>query len=84
MYYVYVLQSLKDHKLYTGFSIDLRKRMSFHNKGLNKSTKYRRPLKLIYYEAYTDQRDARRREIFLKSGRGREVLSRQLEHCLIK
>ncbi len=82
MFYVYILKSLKDNNLYTGFTSDLKKRIEFHNQGLNTSTKYRRPLKLIYYEAYLNETDARKRELFLKSGRGREVLKQQLENSL--
>lgn len=82
MFYVYILQSLKDKKLYTGFSEDLRKRVEIHNNGLNVSTRHRRPLKLIYYEAYLDESDARKRERFLKSGRGRELVQKQLENYL--
>lgn len=84
MYYVYVLKSLKDNKLYTGFTSDLKKRLEYHNKGLNVSTKHRRPLKLIYYEAYINEKDARNREIFLKSGHGREVLKLQIKHYLLE
>ena len=84
MYYVYILQSTKDENLYTGFTEDLRKRLIDHNEGLNTSTKYRRPLKLIYYEAYTSETDARQREKFLKSGRGHEVLYKQLKQTLEK
>jgi len=52
MYYVYVLQSLKDKKLYTGYSSDLKRRIIEHNQGLVASTKNRRPLKLVYYQAF--------------------------------
>jgi len=84
MFYVYVLKSEKDQKLYIGFSTDLRKRVEFHNLGLNNSTACRRPLKLIYYEGYIYEKDARIRERFLKSGRGHEVLYKQLEYTLEK
>ncbi|MCA9371557.1 GIY-YIG nuclease family protein [Candidatus Woesebacteria bacterium] len=80
MYYVYILRSEKDHKLYTGYTTDVKKRIAFHNDGMNTSTRSRRPLKLIYYEAYTSELDARRRERFLKSGR--EVIKKQIEHTL--
>jgi putative endonuclease len=66
MYYVYLLKSKKDNKLYIGFTNDLRKRIIEHNKGLNKSTKYRKPLSLIYYEAYVSLKDAQIREKKLK------------------
>jgi putative endonuclease len=82
MYYVYVLFSYKDKKLYTGFSSDLRKRVKEHTNGEVLSTKSRLPTELIYYEAYRDKRDAIKREIFLKSGRGREVLKSLLIHSL--
>jgi len=62
MYYVYLLKSKKDDKLYIGYSNDLRKRLQEHNRGNVGSTKHRRPLKLVYYEAYGDEIDAKDRE----------------------
>lgn len=82
MYYVYVLRSLKDKKLYYGCTKDLRKRVKEHNAGLNISTNRRKPLELIYYEAYLSEKDARNREQFIKSGRGREVIKKQLVETL--
>lgn len=81
-YYVYILRSDKDNKLYVGFTRDLRKRMKSHSSGINKSTAPRRPLKLMYYEAYSSEKDARQRERFLKTGRGHEVLYHQLRDTL--
>jgi len=66
MYYVYLLKSKKDNKLYIGLTDDLRKRITEHNQGLTRSTKYRRPLVLIYYEAYVSLKDAQVRERKLK------------------
>ena len=82
MYYVYILFSEKDKQLYTGFSPNLRSRFKAHTNGFVKATKYRRPLKLIHYEAYSKESDARRREKYLKGGNGREVLKVQLEEIL--
>ena len=62
MYYTYILQSMKDMKFYTGFTKDLKLRFERHNKGLVHSTKDRRPLELIYYEACLSQDDATKRE----------------------
>lgn len=84
MYYVYVLKSLKDNKLCIGFTKDLKKRIESHNLGLNESTAKRKPLNLIYYEGYISERDARNREKFLKTGRGHEVLYKQLENTLFR
>lgn len=77
-YYVYVLLSLKDHKFYTGFTSDLKNRLSEHAKGQVKSSKFRLPLKLIHYEYFINIKDAKAREVFLKSGFGRN----QLKECL--
>lgn len=52
MYYVYALKSLRNSDLYIGYSTDLKRRYSDHNKGLVKSTKPNLPWKLVYYEAY--------------------------------
>jgi len=66
MYYVYVLKSKKDNKLYIGYTNDLKKRIQQHNKGKNFSTAHRRPFSLVYYEAFKSQKDATAREKQLK------------------
>ncbi|QQG44122.1 MAG: GIY-YIG nuclease family protein [Candidatus Roizmanbacteria bacterium] len=78
MFYVYVLQSLKDKRFYIGFSADLKKRVKDHNEGRVVSTKNRRPLDLIYYEAYKFEQQARKQELFYKTGQGRRVLKTRL------
>lgn len=82
MYYVYILFSEKDKQLYTGFTPNLKSRFKGHTNGFVRATKYRRPLKLIYYEAYLKELDARRREIYLKGGNGRGILKTQLKEIL--
>ena len=82
MYYVYILRSNKDRGLYTGKTSDLKRRYAEHQNGLVESTANRRPLTLLYYEAYTSKEDATTRELFLKSGRGREVIRKQLKNSL--
>jgi putative endonuclease len=84
MHYVYILHSLKDSKLYIGESGDLKRRISEHNKGKVTATKNRRPLELIYYESYLVPLDAKRRERFLKGGKGRVELKIQLKECFSK
>lgn len=84
MFYVYVLHSEKDGLLYTGFTDDLRNRIKKHENGFVRSTKHRRPLKLIYYEAYLLESDAKRREKYLKSGNGKESLKTQLRNYFNK
>ena len=84
MFYVYVLHSLADRGLYIGFSTNLRKRIAEHEHGSSFATKYRRPWKLIYYEAYIERHDAEGRERYLKSGGGRRFLHQQLRHYFDK
>lgn len=78
MFYTYVLQSLKDFNLYVGFTDNVNNRLLEHNSGLNKSTKSRTPFKLIYFEALPTKKEALKRELFYKSGRGHEVLKKIL------
>ena len=66
MYYVYVLKSKADGKLYIGYSSDLKKRLTEHSKRGVKSTKSRGSFDLIYYEAYAASQDAKNREKQLK------------------
>jgi putative endonuclease len=82
MYYAYVLQSEKDNGFYTGFTKNLKLRFEQHTKGQVDSTKNRRPLKLIYYEACLNQQDATRREKYLKTYNGRRFLHKRLKSYL--
>jgi len=82
-YYVYVLLSEKDGNLYVGYTDDLKKRMNDHNKGRVPSTKNRTPLKLVYYEACLNQRDATKRENYLKTTWGRRFINSRLKQYLI-
>jgi putative endonuclease len=66
MFYVYILKSKLDGKLYIGSTNDLRRRFEEHNKGQVRSTKSRAPFELRYYEAYFLEEDARHRERSLK------------------
>ena len=66
MFYTYLIKSKKDGELSIGSTDNLRRRFQEHNKGLNRSTKYRIPFELVYYEAYKSEKDARDREHNLK------------------
>ena len=73
MFYVYCLQSLANKELYFGYTVNLKERLIEHNKGLNFSTSRYKPWKLIYYEACLGEKDARRREKYLKTNQGRRM-----------
>jgi len=82
MYYVYILQSLKDNNFYVGYSNNLNNRMNQHNLGKIVSTKNRRPLKLVYYEACLNQQDATHREKYLKTSWGKRYIKNRLKNYL--
>jgi putative endonuclease len=76
-YYVYVLRSVKDGRLYTGYTSNLEDRLRDHNTGHTESTRNRRPLELVYFEEFETKKDATDRERFFKTPEG-GVLKRKL------
>lgn len=78
MFYVYLLRSKKDKKFYIGSTSNLKLRFQEHNNGKVKSTSYRRPLELVYYEAYINENVARKRERQLKNGKVNTALKKRL------
>lgn len=81
-YYTYVLLSEKDKKYYTGYTKNLKLRFEQHMKGAVESTRERRPLKIIYYEACLSQKDALHREKYLKTHYGKMFLKNRLKSYL--
>ena len=82
MYYLYILQSEKDGNLYSGYTKDLKQRFDQHTLGYVESTKDRRPLKLIYYEACIMKEDALKREKYFKTYHGKMFLKKRLKSYL--
>lgn len=82
MHIVYILESLKDHGWYIGYTTNLKQRLVAHNSHRNRSTATRGPWKIMYCEAYLSKKDALGREKFLKSGNGREIVKKQLRYYL--
>ena len=85
MYYVYLLQSLENKdRTYIGYTADLKRRLKEHNskhKGYTCKEKWR----LVYYESYLSEKDAREREKRLKDdGRARYQLLKRIEKSLQK
>jgi len=75
MFTVYVLKSSVSGKRYVGYTEKpVLLRLSEHNSGSNKWTRNQKPLTLIYKEEFNNKTEARKREIFLKSGQGRKFL----------
>lgn len=82
-WFVYILQSEKDNNFYTGYTNDLERRLKEHNDGKVKSTSYRRPLQIVYFEASLNQKDALKREKYLKTTYGKRYIKNRLSNFMI-
>jgi len=66
MFYVYILECA-DLTLYTGYTVNLDKRLKEHNRGTaSKYTRARLPVTLVYSETCSSKSEAMRREAALK------------------
>jgi putative endonuclease len=75
MWYTYCLISIKNKKLYIGYTENLKRRVTEHNRKKGGAyTSHNAPFKLIYYEAFINKKEATQQEKFYKSGYGKEVL----------
>ncbi|MCR4279990.1 MAG: GIY-YIG nuclease family protein, partial [Candidatus Komeilibacteria bacterium] len=79
---VYILL-LSNKQFYTGFTSNLNQRILQHQNGKVESTKHKQPLKLIHYEVYSRESDARRREKYLKTTEGKRFLKQQIRDLLL-
>ena len=79
MYYVYIIKSLTNGKLYTGFTRDLKSRFKKHKGRGVHTTKRMGELSLIFYEAFKSEEDAKRRELYLKTSKGKRALKLMLK-----
>ena len=82
MFYNYILYSPKQDEMYVGVTEDLKRRFSEHNNGKVPSTKRYMPWLLIYYEGCLNKKDAKRREMYLKTSQGRRMLKLRLKEYL--
>ncbi len=82
MYYFYILQSLKNKKLYLGFTTDLDKRLKSHNSEKNKASKPYAPYEIAFYSAFKNKDDAVNCEKYFKTTSGWKRIHKMLENTL--
>lgn len=82
MYYFYVLHFENNKKFYYGYTSNLRRRLKDHASGQSDFTSRQSNFKLVFYEAYLNEKDAREAERYFKTGHGREVLKNKLKYYL--
>ncbi len=80
MFYLYILESIKTGTYYVGIAANIQKRLAQHNNGLVKSTKSKKPWKLIHNEIYDNQSEARKRESHIKSQKSRKAIEKIIKH----
>ena len=80
VYYVYVLESLKDHSFYIGQCDCLDKRMSKHFDGMSRYTASKRPLRLRYFEVLPTRSDAIKRERQIKGYKSRKYIQSLIDN----
>ncbi|KKQ93796.1 hypothetical protein A2865_03425 [Candidatus Woesebacteria bacterium RIFCSPHIGHO2_01_FULL_39_17] len=78
MYYVYILKSSKSGKLYYGYTDNLKRRIKEHQEGKSKYTKSQLPIKLVFYSAFKNKKNAKDFELYLKSGSGKAFVYKRL------
>jgi putative endonuclease len=65
-HFVYIVEC-SDGTLYTGYTVDIERRVDEHNNGVGaKYTRGRTPVKLIYKESFSSRSDAQKREYEIK------------------
>lgn len=82
MYYFYILRSIKNKKLYLGFTPNLKERLKSHNAGENKATKPNIPYELLFYSAFKNEKDAINCEQYFKTTAGWNRIHKMLENSL--
>jgi len=76
MYFVYILQSIKNNRYYIGSTNNLERRLLEHGSGKTKSLKYLRPLKIVFKKEFGSETDARAIERKLKKFKSRDIIEK--------
>ena len=82
MYIIYAIMSLKDRRVYIGYTEDVDRRVKEHNAGYTRSTKGYGPWVLVYTERVESLKEALRLEKYYKSGSGKEKLKKKIKLAL--
>lgn len=76
---VYILFSDRYQKKYIGYTSDLLSRFTSHNKLATKGYTIRyRPWRVVHVEVFESKKEAMAREKFLKTGKGRDWIKKNI------
>ncbi len=75
MAYVYILRCVDD-TLYTGYTVNMQKRLAVHNAGKGaKYTKMRLPVELVFSHEFAQKQQAQSAEVYIKRLSRKEKLA---------
>lgn len=83
MYCVYILKSEANGSYYVGSTHDKDARLKMHNAGLVKSTKRYMPWDMVYSENHPSLKEARAKELQIKSWKKRSAIERLINSAVI-
>jgi len=75
MFTVYILYSEKLNRYYVGYTNDMARRISEHNRPKGKYTDLGIPWKLVHSESYDTKNEAMSRERYIKSKKSKQFIS---------
>lgn len=84
-FFVYIIRSSGTKKYYTGITSDIKRRLKQHNQKLSNThtTKNLTDFELVFCQIVESRLEARKLEIFLKSGYGREFRDEVVKYTLL-
>lgn len=74
MFYLYILQNETTDRYYIGSTNNLERRLKEHLRGKTRTTRILHTDKLVYFEEYSIEKDARNREKKLKSYKSKKYI----------
>ena len=80
---VYIIESAATGKWYYGYTTDPKKRVEFHNKGHNASTRNRGPWKIIFLREFQSKKEALEFEIYLKKSKNKDFIRRTYSNSFL-
>lgn len=79
-YYIYILESERDHSYYVGYTQGLEKRVTDHNEGRGRYSSRKTPWKLVHSETYNSKREAIIRERQIKKWKSKKLIQQLIDN----
>jgi len=76
MTFVYILQSLVNHRYYIGSTNNIERRLNEHNNGSSGYTRLTKPFKLVFKQKYETLKEARSIEFKLKKLKSKKIIEK--------